>query len=198
MGLLFISPFDVSGNSSLLDILWMDEILHHFKTMGNHCLLAFTGESSVYGFSGDAISGFRNHPQYQSSTSWTRESSHLRCGSVPLLGGFKGNPNSRHTLDCYWVGSLDFNVLVEIKVFSTKPPTKWSTFCWGVVAATDTPMWPLDAFAGRSQNGSRHPGAPLDALLSHPDPRPMVRRLLTTFQGTERRRPGRSGRLAPG
>ena len=27
-------------------ILWMDEILHHVETMGNHCLLAFTEESS--------------------------------------------------------------------------------------------------------------------------------------------------------
>ena len=25
-------------------------------------------------------------------------------------------------LDCYWVGSLDFNFLVEIKGVSTKPP----------------------------------------------------------------------------
>ena len=25
---------------------WMDEILHHFETMGNHCWLIFTGESS--------------------------------------------------------------------------------------------------------------------------------------------------------
>ena len=28
-------------------VLWMDEILHHFETMGNHCLLVFTGESSL-------------------------------------------------------------------------------------------------------------------------------------------------------
>ena len=28
------------------EILWMDEILHHFETMGKHCLLVFTGESS--------------------------------------------------------------------------------------------------------------------------------------------------------
>ena len=27
-------------------LLWMDEILHHFETMGIHCLLVFTGESS--------------------------------------------------------------------------------------------------------------------------------------------------------
>ena len=49
---------------------------------GNHCLLAFTGESSVYGFSGDAISGFRIQPSTASVFYWTRESSHLRCGSV--------------------------------------------------------------------------------------------------------------------
>ena len=29
--------------------LWMDKILHHLETMGNHCALAFTGESSFQG-----------------------------------------------------------------------------------------------------------------------------------------------------
>ena len=38
-------------------LLWMDEILHHLETMGNHCLLVFTGESSFQGFLGGA--GFR-------------------------------------------------------------------------------------------------------------------------------------------
>ena len=37
------------GKSSQLDTLWMDEILHHFETMGNHCLLAFAGQSSFQG-----------------------------------------------------------------------------------------------------------------------------------------------------
>ena len=32
----------------------MDEILHHFETMGHHYLLVFTGESSFQGFLGDA------------------------------------------------------------------------------------------------------------------------------------------------
>ena len=32
----------------------MDEILHHLETMGNRCLLAFTGESSCQGFLGGA------------------------------------------------------------------------------------------------------------------------------------------------
>ena len=32
----------------------MDEILHHFETMGNHCLLVYTGESSFQGFLGGA------------------------------------------------------------------------------------------------------------------------------------------------
>ena len=32
---------------------------HHWKTMGNHCLLVFTGDSSFQGFLGGAISGFR-------------------------------------------------------------------------------------------------------------------------------------------
>ena len=39
-------------------------------------------------------------------------------------------------LNCYWVGSLDFNFLVEINVFSTKPHKKFKTFCKGVPAAT--------------------------------------------------------------
>ena len=30
--------------------LWMDEVLHHFETMGSHCLLVFTGESFIPGF----------------------------------------------------------------------------------------------------------------------------------------------------
>ena len=40
--------------------------------------------------------------------------------------GLKCRPRSIG-LDCYWVGSLDFHFLVEIKGFSTKP-TKSSTF----------------------------------------------------------------------
>ena len=31
-------------------ILWMDEFLHHFETMGDHCLLVFTRESLFQGF----------------------------------------------------------------------------------------------------------------------------------------------------
>ena len=27
-------------------LLWMDEILHHFETTGNHAMLVFTGESN--------------------------------------------------------------------------------------------------------------------------------------------------------
>ena len=30
-------------------ILWTDAILHHFATMGNHCLLVFAGETSFQG-----------------------------------------------------------------------------------------------------------------------------------------------------
>ena len=29
--------------------LWMDKILHHFETMGNHCLLVFTGNQTIPG-----------------------------------------------------------------------------------------------------------------------------------------------------
>lgn len=38
--------------ATLLDMLWMDSILHHFETMPNHCLLAFAGESLFQGFFG--------------------------------------------------------------------------------------------------------------------------------------------------
>ena len=38
-------------------ILWMDEILHHFETVGNHCFLVFTG-NSFQGFSG-AANGYK-------------------------------------------------------------------------------------------------------------------------------------------
>ena len=40
-----------------LSILWMDEILHRYETMGHHCSLVFTGEPSVQGVLGGA--GFR-------------------------------------------------------------------------------------------------------------------------------------------
>ena len=33
-----------------IDVLWMDEILHHFETIRNQGLLAFIGESSLQGF----------------------------------------------------------------------------------------------------------------------------------------------------
>ena len=52
--MLYWVVVSVQIGASCLFILWMDEIPHHFKTMGNHCLLVFTGESSFYGFSGDA------------------------------------------------------------------------------------------------------------------------------------------------
>ena len=43
-------------------ILWMDKILHHLETMGNHCLLEFTGESSETRVS-KVVQDFV-HPQY--------------------------------------------------------------------------------------------------------------------------------------
>ena len=39
----FVGVFTL-GNRIIL--LWLDEILHHFETMGNHLLLVFTRESS--------------------------------------------------------------------------------------------------------------------------------------------------------
>ena len=43
--------------STMMSILWMDDILHYFETMGNHGWLALTGKSSFHGFLGGA--GFR-------------------------------------------------------------------------------------------------------------------------------------------
>ena len=37
-----------------LNLLWMDEILHHLETMGSHGCLVFTGESTFQGFLGGA------------------------------------------------------------------------------------------------------------------------------------------------
>ena len=41
-------------------ILWMNEILHHLETMGNHCLLVFTGESCGAGFRPSTVLDFTN------------------------------------------------------------------------------------------------------------------------------------------
>ena len=45
------------GHGSKPMVLWMDKILHQIETMGNNCLLVFTGESASQGFVGGA--GFR-------------------------------------------------------------------------------------------------------------------------------------------
>ena len=41
-----------------VSLLWMDEILHHFETMGSCCLWAFTGQSSYQG----SLGGAGSHP----------------------------------------------------------------------------------------------------------------------------------------
>ena len=41
-------PMIDSGQKETL--LWMDEILHHFETMGHHCLLVFVGGIILPGF----------------------------------------------------------------------------------------------------------------------------------------------------
>ena len=52
------NPMSICQRSNLRvahgHLLWVDGILHHFETMGRHCLLAFTGESSFQGFLGGA------------------------------------------------------------------------------------------------------------------------------------------------
>ena len=46
--------------------MWMDEILHHLETMGNHNSLVCTGESSFQGLLGGADFV---HPQYELESS---------------------------------------------------------------------------------------------------------------------------------
>ena len=43
---------ETNTTSAFAPILWVDKILHHFETMGNHCSLVFTGESSFPCFLG--------------------------------------------------------------------------------------------------------------------------------------------------
>ena len=54
----FASPslggFLVLQNHKSEVLLWMDELLHHFETMVNHCLLVVTREVSFQGFLGGA------------------------------------------------------------------------------------------------------------------------------------------------
>ena len=54
---------DPNGPNMGVFLLWMDEILHHLRTMGNHCLLVFTGESSFQGVLRRCEMDFV-HPQY--------------------------------------------------------------------------------------------------------------------------------------
>ena len=65
---------DVGRGSNTIP--WMDEILHHFETMGNYCLLVFTGESPFQGFLGGA--GFCPStvcfPTTTADSSWYSES----------------------------------------------------------------------------------------------------------------------------
>ena len=42
-------PFDPHG-SSKNNILWMNEILHHFETIGSHCWFGFFRGIMVLGF----------------------------------------------------------------------------------------------------------------------------------------------------
>ena len=47
------------------DLLWMDDILHHFETMRNQLFVGIYMGIIILGFlKGGALHGFRNHPQY--------------------------------------------------------------------------------------------------------------------------------------
>ena len=52
-------------------LLWMDKILHHFESMGNHYMLVFTGGIILPGFLGWCEMDFV-HPQHEKFTSAPR------------------------------------------------------------------------------------------------------------------------------
>ena len=67
----------------------------------------------------------RPHPQPSSRIlgilTMLATSSGIRC-QRPQGADSQIHRNAIIYLACYWVGSLDFNLFWEIKVFSTKPP----------------------------------------------------------------------------
>ena len=72
-----------------MELLWMDEILHHFEIMGNHCLLVFTGQSSFQGFLGGAKWISSIHSMFLLvPEKGTRTDFPLSCKAVTLSGGF--------------------------------------------------------------------------------------------------------------
>ena len=74
----------VQAETKTLTILWMDEILHRFETMGSHCLLVFTGESFIPGFLRWCEMDFV-HPQYFGGLHWMRsQGSQFILGKAPL------------------------------------------------------------------------------------------------------------------
>ena len=57
--------------------------------------------------------------------------------SVPGAGSRRAESwenRAGSSLDCYWLGALDSNLLVEIKGFSTKPNEKGKLFAEGSTA----------------------------------------------------------------
>ena len=63
-------------------------------------------------------------------------------------------------LGCYWVGSLDFNFLVETKVFSTKPNKSEKLFAGGVVTATELTSFGVRRLRVREACGTTSPCTP--------------------------------------
>ena len=71
-------------------LLWMDEILHHLETMGNHYLLVFTGESSFQGSFGGA--------EFRPSTVFLTHS-HMKKQALPVAS------SSTHRFAAPWRSS---------------------------------------------------------------------------------------------
>ena len=97
-------------------ILRMDTILHHFQSMGNHCLLVFAGESSFQGFFGGV--GFR-----PSAVSWLLLGNILH---VCLLRFSGGNPTTELLKfeNCCSPSNVKQDIVKTLKV---------SSFWYGVV-----------------------------------------------------------------
>ena len=80
-GSMILAPRRVGGRSPWLlngAILWMDDILHPFETMGNHCLLVFTGESN-HSMVSQVMQDFV-HPEYDRLCSAAGSPGNFSCG----------------------------------------------------------------------------------------------------------------------
>ena len=93
----------------------MDKILHHFETIGNHCLSVFTEESSFQGFLGGAKwissthskSTFRDHGHKCTETRIPNAISYPWRVSSALVFSTSDILKPNLTTDMMWVDALN-------------------------------------------------------------------------------------------